>query len=358
MLPVKRPSDIAERRSPPSPYVKSSERHGTTRETLRRNRPMILEPRPVDLTEVEPHNIRHASHRGTSADLRVIVREHEASAGGLDLPGGTSHFWLAFRPAEAPERMLVTFKDTHESCFADRNLYFFAPRQRYAVEWRGGRGPVVQFLLAPAFFLEITVFLRLSVEALACRPWQKVALEEPLETLCRLLMREVVAGCSHGSCYFEGLSRALACTLIKHLADIHTNAGGDPRLERAIQFFDQRFGERVTMKAAARVAGLSPDHFVEVFRSALGCTPHQYLVQCRLRHARRLIASEGHRRSLTEIAPAAGFADQAHLTRHFQRAFGETPGHWRANREGVTGNASRFCSKRASIFPVLFKTHG
>jgi AraC family transcriptional regulator len=107
------------------------------------------------------------------------------------------------------------------------------------------------------------------------------------------------------------------------------NAGGDPRLERAMRFFDQRFAERVTIKAAARVAGLSPDHFVEVFRSALGCTPHQYLVWCRLRHARQLIASEGHRRSLAEIAWAAGFADQAHLTRHFQRAFGQSPGQWR-----------------------------
>ena len=73
------------------------------------------------------------------------------------------------------------------------------------------------------------------------------------------------------------------------------------------------------MKEAARVACLSPDHFAEVFRSAMGCTPHQYLVRCRLRHARQLKASEGHRRSLAEIAWAAGLADQAHLTRHFQR---------------------------------------
>jgi AraC-like DNA-binding protein len=290
---------------------------------------MILKPRPVDLTEVEPHNIRHASHRGTAADLRVIVREHEASEGGVDLPGGTSHFWLAFRPAEAPERMIVTFKDTHECCFADRGLYFFAPRQRYLVEWRGGKGPFVQFLLAPAFLLEFSVSLRLNAEALAWRPWQKVTLEEPLEILCRLLMREVVAGCPHGSSYFECLGRALVCALVKRLAAIHANVGGDPRVERAIRFFDQRFAERVTMDAAARVAGLSPDHFVGVFRSAVGCTPHQYLVQCRLRHARRLIASEGYRRSLTEIALAVGFADQAHLTRHFHRVFGQTPGHWR-----------------------------
>ena len=41
------------------------------------------------------------------------------------------------------------------------------------------------------------------------------------------------------------------------------------------------------------------------------------------------IASEGHRRSLAEIARAAGFFDQAHLTRHFRRAFGQSPGQWR-----------------------------
>jgi transcriptional regulator GlxA family with amidase domain len=110
----------------------------------------------------------------------------------------------------------------------------------------------------------------------------------------------------------------------------HSNgAGGDPRLERAIRFFDQRFAERVTMKEAARVACLSPDHFVEVFRLAMGCTPHQYLLQCRLRHAREVIASEGHRLPLAEIALAAGFSDQAHLTRHFHRAFGQSPGQWR-----------------------------
>jgi transcriptional regulator GlxA family with amidase domain len=76
--------------------------------------------------------------------------------------------------------------------------------------------------------------------------------------------------------------------------------------------------------------------------------PNQYLVRCRLRHAQHLIASEGHRRSLAEIAWAAGFADQAHLTRHFQRAFGQSPGQWRQQRS----------CKTASTFHVLFKTSG
>jgi transcriptional regulator GlxA family with amidase domain len=120
----------------------------------------------------------------------------------------------------------------------------------------------------------------------------------------------------------QSLSRSGSCRR-------STNAGGDLRLERAIRFFDERFAERVTMKEAARAAGLSPDHFVKVFRLAVGCTPHQYLVQCRLWYARQLIASEGRRRSLAEIALAAGFFDQAHLTRHFRRTFGQSPGQWR-----------------------------
>jgi hypothetical protein len=32
-----------------------------------------------------------------------------------------------------------------------------------------------------------------------------------------------------------------------------TNAEGDPRIERAIRFFEQRFAERVPMKEAARL---------------------------------------------------------------------------------------------------------
>ena len=135
------------------------------------------------------------------------------------------------------------------------------------------------------------------------------------------------------------------------------NAGGDPRVERATRFFDQRYAERVTVQAAARVAGLSAKHFAEVFRAAVGCTPHQYLVRCRLRRAQQLIAAEGDRQSLAEVAWSAGFCDQAHLTRHFRRAFGQSPGRWRQQtaqglpetRPGFAENGpqlSGFCTRR------------
>jgi transcriptional regulator GlxA family with amidase domain len=125
------------------------------------------------------------------------------------------------------------------------------------------------------------------------------------------------------------------------------NVGGDPRLERAIRFFDQRFAERVTIPAAARVAGLSPDHFVEVFRSALGCTPHQYLVRCRLRHARQLIASEGHRRSLAEIAWVARVRRPSAPDAPFSARLRAEPRPVAATNLVQNGpQLSRFCSRR------------
>jgi len=56
----------------------------------------------------------------------------------------------------------------------------------------------------------------------------------------------------------------------------------------------------------------------------MGRAPHQYLLALRLERARRLL--ENTEASLSDIAQRAGFADQAHFTRLFKRAFGTTPG--------------------------------
>jgi AraC-like DNA-binding protein len=51
----------------------------------------------------------------------------------------------------------------------------------------------------------------------------------------------------------------------------------------------------------------------------------------RLQRARRLLLQGV---SLAEAAFACGFADQSHLTRQFRRAYGVTPGRWRALQKG------------------------
>jgi hypothetical protein len=45
-----------------------------------------------------------------------------------------------------------------------------------------------------------------------------MTLDEPLETLCRLLVWEAEQGCPHGLGFFEALSCALALSLVQRVA--------------------------------------------------------------------------------------------------------------------------------------------
>ena len=293
---------------------------------------MTLICRCIDLAETHPLTIWRTSDRIQFGGMRVLLRELPA-AGRVDAPGGFNHLWLAYRPLEEPGLMVAEIAGEHFTHFthrAERTLLFCAPSRPYTSEWTGAEGRVAHFQFQTAFLEDAAVTLGVDPSRLCDTALCEVRLDQTLEALCRLLTQEVEQGGPHGAGYYEGLSRALACAVMKRLISARAAARHDPRVERAVRLFEQRFHDQVTIKEAARVANLSPDHLVEVFRATVGCTPHQYLIRCRLRHARRLIASEeGHRRSLAEIALAAGFFDQAHMTRHFQRAFGKSPGQWR-----------------------------
>ncbi|MGH8319388.1 MAG: helix-turn-helix domain-containing protein [Steroidobacteraceae bacterium] len=77
-----------------------------------------------------------------------------------------------------------------------------------------------------------------------------------------------------------------------------------------------------------RTSGYSPRHFIALFRAAVGLNPkHYYRIQ-RLNAAVRSIAA-GDRQGLSHIAAAAGYSDQAHLTREFREFAGIAPTKYR-----------------------------
>ena len=82
-----------------------------------------------------------------------------------------------------------------------------------------------------------------------------------------------------------------------------------------------------TLAELAALAGCSRYQLLRRFQQAHGLPPHAWLLQQRLERARRLIAAGV---GLAQAAADSGFADQSHLTRHFTRQFGYTPGAWRA----------------------------
>ena len=100
----------------------------------------------------------------------------------------------------------------------------------------------------------------------------------------------------------------------------------------AARWLDAHAAEPIDLTGAARVVGLSPFHFLRVFASVLGVTPHQYLVRSRLRRAARLLADDS--RSITDVAFDAGFGDLSNFVRTFHRAAGVSPGSFRRAARG------------------------
>jgi AraC-like DNA-binding protein len=89
---------------------------------------------------------------------------------------------------------------------------------------------------------------------------------------------------------------------------------------------EHRF-ESFTLAEAGRVLHASPAHLVRCFTRTFGISPHRYVMARRIEAARRrLLDGE----PVAEVAAAAGFHDQAHLTRHFRRHVGTTPGRYRS----------------------------
>jgi AraC-like DNA-binding protein len=73
-----------------------------------------------------------------------------------------------------------------------------------------------------------------------------------------------------------------------------------------------------------RASGYSPRHFIALFRAATGMNPKQYYRIQRFNSAVRSLAS-GDGQSLSDISAAAGYSDQAHLSREFREFAGVAP---------------------------------
>jgi AraC-like DNA-binding protein len=98
-------------------------------------------------------------------------------------------------------------------------------------------------------------------------------------------------------------------------------------VERARQLLDARCTGPIGSEELEAATGLDRYALARHFRARLGTSPYRYLTLRRLDHARALVRA-GH--TLAEAAIASGFADQSHMTRQFKRAYGLSPGRWRA----------------------------
>ncbi|MFI6788001.1 helix-turn-helix domain-containing protein [Nonomuraea sp. NPDC050383] len=102
---------------------------------------------------------------------------------------------------------------------------------------------------------------------------------------------------------------------------------------RAREMLHASWTDPPDLQEPAAAAGITPFALLHSFRRAYGLPPHAYVVQLRVRQARKLL--EGGMPP-AQTAVATGFCDQSHLARHFRRIVGATP---RAYQRGVRSTA-------------------
>lgn len=94
-------------------------------------------------------------------------------------------------------------------------------------------------------------------------------------------------------------------------------------IDTVCEFIRIHYAQDLSLKQLSRVAGLSPFYFQRLFLAKTGISPHDYLVQVRIKKALDLL-SEGH--NIASVSYETGFVDQSHFTRSFNRVMGITPG--------------------------------
>jgi AraC family transcriptional regulator len=162
--------------------------------------------------------------------------------------------------------------------------------------------------------------------------------DEAINLIARSIISETgVEELGHGA-MLDALVRQLVIHLLRsHLSvrkstRIELSRAGpvDRRLRRAIEFMHDNYARELATEEIASAAYLSEYHFARLFKQITGVTPHVYLANVRLEHARRLLSETS--LPISEIAIRVGYQSQSHFTKIFKSVTGVTP---RLYREGA-----------------------
>lgn len=150
---------------------------------------------------------------------------------------------------------------------------------------------------------------------------------ERILALARLLADECAEPSRH-DLYCDGIATAMLAELFAIGPRPQDRRGhlSPRRLRLATQYLSDRCYQTIRLEEAARLVDLSPSYFSAAFKLSTGLTPHQWQMQLRIERIKTMLAKGAV--SLSEAADAAGFADQAHMTRVFKRHAGMTPAAW------------------------------
>ena len=97
------------------------------------------------------------------------------------------------------------------------------------------------------------------------------------------------------------------------------------RLQRAAEYIEDQYASDLRLEDICAASSLSASYLIRAFRQRYHMTPHEYLLDRRIRRGKTLLRDG---LPIAQVAQDLGFADQAHFQRTFKRLVAATPGQY------------------------------
>jgi AraC-like DNA-binding protein len=182
----------------------------------------------------------------------------------------------------------------------------------------------ISFHYTSEYFEELAAGIRLSSRALEFT----VPRLPPNRGTSALVARASTGLCQPDLVDWEALSVEVAGASLELANGLtsesrRVSAQTEARISKVLRAMEDRLSEPLSLEDLAAETGLSRYHFLRVFRSLTGLTPHQYLIRFRLREAAVRVTTEEAR--VIDVAMDSGFEDISNFNRNFRDEFGCSP---------------------------------
>lgn len=190
------------------------------------------------------------------------------------------------------------------------HIYYSFVDNQFERIWINFRGELARALLVVYKLENQYVFAQTDTKALL----------ENLQTVCR----EAVT--PHDYAHHTA---PLFLQLVQFLSDNRHNEGPTPDkpTETLRRYMDTHLTENIKIADMAKTLCFSEEHIIRLFKKAYGITPHQYLLQSKIRLAMLMLRTTD--QSVEQVAERLNFADARHFSTQFKRFCGYSPTHYR-----------------------------
>ncbi|UYD31664.1 helix-turn-helix transcriptional regulator [Tolypothrix sp. PCC 7601] len=146
-------------------------------------------------------------------------------------------------------------------------------------------------------------------------------------------------GQTGGAFYLESVATAVLAQIIYRRSNFSGRFKRPPEFlepnsfKVVLEYIRAHLSQELSLNQIAATIGFSPYHFARAFQVTTGLSPYQYILRCRLEFAEQLLRTQ--KLPLAQVAVAAGFGNQSHMTSVFKRMLHTTPKRYQQDISGV-----------------------